>query len=126
VVSVRHVLESADVLHLGADDGKTGTGSAHDDSPVGQDHQALAVVGGERADGHDLSVVEADDDLAVQERVPSPGARCQGGDGVPGDKGVARVQVEKAVLRPYEQHRKSNLPLLCVTWTVCSAAPLAR
>jgi hypothetical protein len=33
---------------------------------------------------------------------------------VPGDKGVARVQVEKAVLRPYEQHRKSNLPLLCV------------
>jgi hypothetical protein len=46
VVSIRHVLESADVLHLGADDGKTGTGSAHDDSPVGQDSQALAVVGG--------------------------------------------------------------------------------
>ena len=46
MVSIRHLLESTDFLHLGPDDGKTGTGSAHDDSSVGQDSQALAVVGG--------------------------------------------------------------------------------
>jgi len=49
-------------------------------------------------------VVEADDDLAVQECVPSPEARCQCGDAAPVDKGVPPVQVEKALLHPYEQH----------------------
>ena len=126
VVSIRHLLESTDVLHLGADDGKPGAGSAHDDRSVGQDSQALAVVGGQLADGHDLSAVEADDDPAVQERVPFPGARCQGGDGVPVDKGVARVQVEKALFRPYEQHRNPTYRSSASFGPVCSAAPASR
>src|SRR5579875_752011 len=72
VVSVRDLLESAELLHLSADDGKTGAGSSGDNGSVRENSQALAVFGGQLTDGHNLPVVEPDDLPAVQQCVPPP------------------------------------------------------
>jgi hypothetical protein len=57
MVPIRYLLECTNVVHLIADYGKTGTRSAYDDSSVGQDSQALAVIGGQLADGHNSAAV---------------------------------------------------------------------
>jgi hypothetical protein len=119
VVSIRHVLEGTHLLNLGADNGETGAGSTDHDGSVGQDGHALTVIGGQLADGGRLSVVKTHHGLAVQQRVPASGTEGQGGDGVSFDKGIARVQVEKALPRPDEQHRRP-------TYTSQSLSPPAR
>jgi hypothetical protein len=111
VVSIRHLLKGDEIVHLGTDEGEMRAGSPDDDRRPRKDSQTLTVRDGQRANGHDLAVVNLDDHTTIEEGVPTPKAWGQRGDSVSFHEGAVGIQVKQSGPGTHEQHRCPTYPL---------------